>query len=65
MVMHIAPNIFKPCPHSGRFALKDISVDTKMMSWVPAGIVRFDLRAWNDEDDKMISLSVVTQFDRK
>jgi hypothetical protein len=53
-----APELIKPCPWTGFYTVHNLTVNRKIIAIFPAGAYRFIVKAWNDDDKKLLKVVV-------
>jgi len=64
MLSNIAADALKPCPYVGRSSLLNVDADSKLLSWVPKGIIRFVLKSSTDIDKSLLRLTLLISFEK-
>ncbi|KAL7013619.1 hypothetical protein ACKWTF_015491 [Chironomus riparius] len=64
VLSNVASEVIKPCPYVGRSTLLNINADSKMLDWVPKGVVRFSLRTSTDSKKYIFKLDVLIVFEK-
>jgi hypothetical protein len=56
--------LFKPCPHFGKIELLDMTLDSKMFAWLPAGVFKFQWLQKNYHDKDMFKLTLLISIEK-
>ncbi|KAG5668572.1 hypothetical protein PVAND_016509 [Polypedilum vanderplanki] len=57
-----APEFVRPCPWSGYYSFSNLTINRKVVMVFPAGIYRFILKAFNNEDKRLLKVSVLAEM---
>ena len=57
-------DVIRPCPYHGLISLMNVSVDAKVLNWLPRGTVRFTFKMSNEDDPNIAKLSAIILFEK-